>query len=387
MQRSTSDVLDSFSNGLLMVGLAVALSVAWYLSYRGNLTERAAFSYHVAVTNAQRDIAALRDSLPEADAVSPALAQAQVNDDAHYVNAAAQDQRERVVPLASPLSAQDIDRLSTDLDEREHLAAARFDQSVRSNLEMRDFSFASFALLGAIFIAVRSRLRRSVREGRALVDRLQRAFMSRHRVLPNIDVGTVLLSATRGSHIGGDMYDVFCGTNGYGYLLVADVSGKGIDAAVDTAFIKYTVRALFNQMPDPGRIISTFSSMYAQTIANPESFVVLFLAVVNVETCEITYASAGHEPAFVRHDGTVTKLPATGPIVGIDAEAIYGTLPLPLAQDDHLVLATDGLTETRDRKGRLLGADGVALWLAEIDGSAQEVADRLVRRLRKRSGN
>jgi serine phosphatase RsbU (regulator of sigma subunit) len=58
---------------------------------------------------------------------------------------------------------------------------------------------------------------------------------------------------------------------------------------------------------------------------------------------------------------------------------------LQLQAGDALVITTDGLTESRDARGNLLGSDGVALWLAEMRGSAQSMADAIVRRLRKRS--
>jgi serine phosphatase RsbU (regulator of sigma subunit) len=389
MQRSPGGPVQTLLNGTLVLGLAIGLSVAWYLSYRGNLAAHGAFAYELAVAAAQRDAAALRDASddPADDASRAPAAQTLLVDDLRRMSALAREPAQRAPVFAFPAQTADLDRLLRDLDDRAHLASVRFDGIAKGNLASRDLTFGIFALIGAILVLVRARLHRRVQEGRALVDRLQRAFMSRHRVLPNIDVGTVLLSATRGSNIGGDMYDVFCGTGGYGYLLIADVSGKGIDAAVDTAFIKYTVRALFNQVPDPGRILTLFSGMYAQTIANPESFVVLFLAVVDVETCAITYASAGHEPAFLCHGSDVRPLEATGPIIGIDPDAVYETQPMPLADDGYLVLSTDGLTETRDRKGVLLGAEGLAQWLSHVEGSAQQVADRLVRRLRKRSRN
>jgi len=386
MQRAVHGPVQTLLNGTLLLGLTIALSVAWYISYRGDSSVRAAFAYHSAVAAAQRDAALLRGA-GSAAPTENAAAQTALEDDLRRVTALADDQAERAPAFSSPATAADLDALQRDLDDRAHLAALRFDRVSKSDLATGDLSLGLFALVGALFVLVRARLHRRVAEGKALVDRLQRAFMSRHRVLPNIDVGTILLSATRGSNIGGDMYDVFCGPDGYGYVLVADVSGKGIDAAVDTAFVKYTIRALFKQTPDPGRIVTLFSGMYAQTITNPESFVVLFLAVVDVNTCAVTYASAGHEPAFVCTGEQVHQLPVTGPIIGIDPTAVYETEPVPLRDGEHLVLATDGLTETRDRRGVLLGADGVSRWLGKIDGSAQEVADQLIRRLRKRSGN
>jgi sigma-B regulation protein RsbU (phosphoserine phosphatase) len=169
-------------------------------------------------------------------------------------------------------------------------------------------------------------------------------------------------------------------------FLVADVSGKGIDAAVDTALIKYTIRTLFYEESDPGRILSTFAQIYTRTSENPEVFIVLFLAVVDLQDGSVRYASAGHEPAWVVRGREVTILPPTGPIVGIRVDEGYETRALALAAGEGLVISTDGLTESRDARGDLLGADGVGRWLTDLDGSsAQAMAEALVRRLRRRS--
>jgi sigma-B regulation protein RsbU (phosphoserine phosphatase) len=168
-------------------------------------------------------------------------------------------------------------------------------------------------------------------------------------------------------------------------FMVADVSGKGIDAAVDTALIKYSLRTLLREDGDPGRALSKFGALYAQSAENPESFVVIFLGVIDLDTGTVRYASAGHEPAWAVFGRTVRALQPTGPIVGIDADAEYETHTILLRPGDGIVVSTDGLTESRDPKGQLLGAEGVARWLGEIEGDAQTVADTMVERLRARS--
>ena len=125
------------------------------------------------------------------------------------------------------------------------------------NRRTRDLSNALFLLVALLFALLVGRLRRTIEEGRLLVERLQRAFIAQRRELPNIDLGSVLISATRGSNVGGDTHDAFTLDGEYGMFLVADVSGKGIDAAVDTALIKYTIRTLFSEERDPGTVSYT----------------------------------------------------------------------------------------------------------------------------------
>ena len=116
-----------------------------------------------------------------------------------------------------------------------------------------------------------------------------------------------------------------------------------------------------------------------------ETFIVLFLAVANLDDGTVRYASAGHEPAWAIVGQDITTLPPTGPIVSSELTAAFETHELHLSPGDALVIATDGLTESRDARGQLLGANGVVVWLSELRGSAQSMADAIVRRLRRRS--
>jgi hypothetical protein len=161
--------------------------------------------------------------------------------------------------------------------------------------------------------------------------------------------------------VGGDTHDALTLDRKHALFLVADVSGKGIDAAVDTALIKYTMRTLFSEETDPGRLLEKFAAIYERTAENPETFVVLFVAVVDLADGTVRYASAGHEPAWAVRGGSVETLPPTGPIVGIENDEGYGTATF------------------------FLGAEGVRAWLADLTGTAQARADAVVRRLRRRS--
>jgi sigma-B regulation protein RsbU (phosphoserine phosphatase) len=81
----------------------------------------------------------------------------------------------------------------------------------------------------------------------------------------------------------------------------------------------------------------------------------------------------------------VVVLPPTGSIVNAELPTDFKTRELHLQPGDALVIATDGLTESRDARGQQLGASGVSIWLSELSGSAQTMADAIVRRLRRRS--
>lgn len=373
----------------MVLGLLVAFAFAVYLSYNGSASLVDDFGYQSAVVAAQRDAAILSSEKFDIGAPPEVLAPDYrlLRHDLSIVDSNAKDVAERA-PALEPLSTRaDFERLTEDLLKRQAAGAGRFAATVHRNESTRDLSNAIFAFVAVLFAVIVGRLRRAVDEGRDMVERLQRAFISTRRSLPHVDIGSVLISATRGSNVGGDTYDAFTFDGRYGVFLVADVSGKGIDAAVDTALIKYTIRTLFSEDQDPARILTKFASIYAQTAENPETFVVLFLAVVDLDDGTLRYASAGHEPAWVVRGRTVEQLPVTGSIVGLAREETYVTNMIPLVPGDALVVSTDGLTESRDARGNLLGAENVRAWLGDLSGSAQRMADSVVRRLRKRSSS
>jgi len=291
----------------------------------------------------------------------------------------------RAPRFAFPAARRDYETLTAELERLQELGQARFDATVADNLSSRNLSNALFAFVALLFVVIVGRLRRTVERGRSLVERLQRAFIARRRDIAGVEVGSVLLSSTRGASVGGDTHDAFTLDGRFAMFLVADVSGKGIDAAVDTALIKYSIRTLFVDDQDPGSIISRFARMYVASAEHAESFIALFLAILDLQDGTVRYASAGHEPAWAIFGQDVVSLATTGPIVSAALAPEFETRVLHLHPGDTLVIATDGLTESRDARGKMLGTAGVAVWLSELRGTPQADAEAIVRRIRRRS--
>jgi serine phosphatase RsbU (regulator of sigma subunit) len=372
---------------ILLFGLLGAFGYATYLSYWAGVDISSAFAYQSAVVSAQRD-----SELLEVEPHDRGSSRANLRpyekllaSDLDRITAIAQARQERAPRFTFPARRSDYEQLTEKLATLEHLGQARFANTARANGRTRDLSNALFAIVALLFAALSSRLRATIEQGRSIVERLQRAFISRRRAIPNLDLGSVLLSATQGSNVGGDVYDAFTFDNRTAMFFVGDVSGKGIDAAVDTALIKYSLRALYTFESDPGAMLRRFANIYEKSAENPESFIVLFLATIDLVDGTVRYASAGHEPAWSIVDRKVVRLPPTGPILGVVPDAKYETRTLRLRHGDALVVTTDGLTESRDSQGELLGADAVSHWLAELGGEAQKIANGIVRRIRRRS--
>jgi len=178
------------------------------------------------------------------------------------------------------------------------------------------------------------------------------------------------------SYIGGDFFDLFpLGPQTMG-VVMADVSGKGLKAAVQTALLKYTLRAFALENPDaPSRVLARVNDVLCSPMSSHDGFVTLFYAVLDTRTGAMVYANAGHEPPLRRSAAARTVLPlppcdglALGAVGGVDYEECRDAL----APGDLLLLYTDGLTEARADDGAFLGLEGLAALLPRPDVTAAE---------------
>jgi sigma-B regulation protein RsbU (phosphoserine phosphatase) len=293
------------------------------------------------------------------------------------------DKRNKLFSDYETRIAGDVRTLLQDANE----AFARSTQAQLARTSyVRAFWLLLFGLLAILFNAVRSRVNLELDEERTTTEILQRAFRSETVPLRNCEVGTAYSSASRHAAVGGDVFDVHLLSNGVALLIIADVSGKGIDAAVLTAFIKFTIRSIALRQTDPGAILAEFNEAFSRSVRNPYLFVSMFVGLLDTTSLQLQYASAGHDSAFLRRSNTVQQLAVTGPVLGVMDEP-YETRKLALQLGDTLVLATDGLTEARDRSGQLLHEAGAMRLIDRAPLAAQALADALVGQVRAIAGN
>ena len=174
--------------------------------------------------------------------------------------------------------------------------------------------------------------------------------------------------------IGGDFYDLFSLGGPLLGLVLADVSGKGLKAAVQTAMLKYTLRGFAFETPrSPGEVLARVNDVLCSPMSSHDGFVTVFYGVLNTSTGEIVYSSAGHEPPLHRalSTGVVQPLPAgDGLALGVVPGGPYSEDRAFLAPGDLLLLYTDGLTEARAENGDFLELDGLARLIPAADVSA-----------------
>jgi len=188
-----------------------------------------------------------------------------------------------------------------------------------------------------------------------------------------IELATAYYPALEEAELGGDFYDVNVLPNGLVGLLVADVSGKGLAAAVHTATAKYALQGFAYEDPDPGRVLSRLSAVLYDN-SNTDKFITAFYAVVEPDTGRMVYANAGHPQPIIRHyDGSTEWLHiASGPPLGVSRHPEYIVQELQLIENDILVSYTDGVIEAR--KGSLwFGAEGLEAIMKKGDYSPGDI--------------
>jgi len=167
-------------------------------------------------------------------------------------------------------------------------------------------------------------------------------------VLPGLSLASSYRAGMEEAHVGGDYYDAFTLPDGRVALVIADVSGKGLSAAVQTATVKYSLRAFAAEAAAPRLVLTRLNKTLCSDLSGlGDHFVTLFYAVFDPASGRLAWGSAGHETVLIkRAAGGVSVLEANNPILGL-ADYTYEQAGDVLAPGDALVLFTDGLTEAR----------------------------------------
>jgi sigma-B regulation protein RsbU (phosphoserine phosphatase) len=187
--------------------------------------------------------------------------------------------------------------------------------------------------------------------------------------LQSFDIGHAYHPALQEAQVGGDIYDAFPLPDGRVALLMADVSGKGLLAAVQTTMLKNMLRAYAFEDPDPLTVFTRLNQSL-HYYADPELFVTAFYGVLCPTTGVLTYSNAGHDCPLLYSAGEAfsTALDTTGIALGMDAASVYASRRVDLAPGDVLLLYTDGVTEARGN-AQFFGRERLEELLSQVAGS------------------
>jgi len=223
---------------------------------------------------------------------------------------------------------------------------------------------------------VEAQLAAAALKNERIAETLQRSMLQESPTdkFPGVQVQTLYKAALNEAEVGGDFFDAFAMLGDKVALVVGDVSGKGLVAAGRTAEVKYALRAFLHDCSAPeialGHLNDFICDTHSMDVDNGEAFIVLALAVLDRNTGEVTFSSAGAEPTLVlRGSGCTEGVEIIGYPLGIQRQATYLAKSLILKPGETLLMATDGITEARHGM-EFLGCEGMAALTEKAGPSA-----------------
>ncbi|MBC8136335.1 MAG: SpoIIE family protein phosphatase, partial [Fibrella sp.] len=237
------------------------------------------------------------------------------------------------------------------------------------------------------------KIMRDLTERRRLEEELKAALDKQNRVMetlqnsllmvpppdafPGLAIKPLYESASDDTLVGGDFFDTFALAEDTIALVVGDATGHGIEAVMYTSEVKFALRVLLREYPNPAVAMERLNAFLVdKTRLDPSrtgnSYIALAVCVVDTRAQELSCAWAGIEPPFVLRADTdeVTELmECGGPLLGVDVGVEYRAQRVSLGVGDVLAMSSDGLTEARRRnnQGRIefFGYDGLTAAVRE----------------------
>lgn len=231
-------------------------------------------------------------------------------------------------------------------------------------------------------------LKRYIAEAAARIDReLEFARSIQHAAIPSVfppypghSEFEIFATMDTAREVGGDFYDFyFVGENRLGFL-IADVSGKGIPAAMFMMTAKTIIKGYAESGIPVDEVFTTANKKLCES-NDTGMFVTAWMGVLDLTTGKVDFANAGHNPPLVRHgDGTFTYLRSRPGLVLAGMEGIrYRRNELMLAPGDEIYLYTDGVTEATDANEALYGEERLQVLMNRLHGCSGEEVCRAVR--------
>lgn len=285
--------------------------------------------------------------------------------------------RNQQVMLVEDLAAQDPPLWSSDWLDREGFKAAAMIPLVANDVA-----------IGALVIDSRSKRRFSEVEVRFLQlmantaalaiekARLHQKDLQRQRIEEELEVSRHIQMSMLPSEppridgwefaayfeaarqVGGDFYDLFSlpGEPGRLAVVIADVSDKGVPAAIFMALSRTTIRNIALRGRAPAEVLS-WANRYIQEDSQSDMFLSAFYAELNTHTGQLIYANAGHNPPFLwrRAESRFHRLPPSSPILGVLPDLDVRVSAVDLDVGDALILYTDGVTEALNSENNEYG--------------------------------
>jgi sigma-B regulation protein RsbU (phosphoserine phosphatase) len=247
---------------------------------------------------------------------------------------------------------------------------------------LRSEPFGTLILLGSLgYVAAQQTLSRdrhlnAIRQELNIAMQLQRATLPEH--LPASDHFQVVTRYLPMTAVAGDMYDFLVADEHQVGLLIADVSGHGIAAALICSMVKLASSISAAHAKDPSELLSRMNAILCGNTQG--QFVTAAYAYINTKSEEMYYSAAGHPPMLVLRHGRVSAIEANGLLLAAFPFAQYKTITYPLEPGDRILLYTDGIVESADAGQNEFGRDRLCALLENTaKSSLSETADIIIK--------
>jgi len=210
-----------------------------------------------------------------------------------------------------------------------------------------------------------------------VASKMQQSILPTH--FPESPVYQMFAHMEPARSVGGDFFDVVALENDRIGMTVADVSDKGVPAALFMMSTRTLIKGAAIGSAGPGDVLREVNNLLYED-NETEMFVTVLYAEYNPETGEFVYASGGHDPPLlVQPDGSSTSLPLTGGIaLGLLPDLEYRQNSVTLEPGETIVLYTDGVSEAMTSDEQEFGLGRLRAALAADSGESAEAANRVV---------
>ncbi|SJM96167.1 PAS domain S-box (fragment) [Crenothrix polyspora] len=187
------------------------------------------------------------------------------------------------------------------------------------------------------------------------------------------------------NQVGGDYFDYFFRTDNQLDMVIADVSGHSFAPALFMVAARSAIRTYSNNIESPAHIIDTLNRFLFKDLDNTDFFITLFYLQYDIARHALRFANAGHPPPLLVNAGQTQcqRLDADGLILGVREQVLFEEKVLPVAQNDVLLVYTDGLTEAENSEGEFFGLERVSdIFTQHSQQTPQDIIDALLSELK-----
>lgn len=189
--------------------------------------------------------------------------------------------------------------------------------------------------------------------------------------MSGLDIWGQCMSA---AHVGGDYYDFYQRDDQTIDILIADVSGHSVGAALIMAEARTLLRASIHRATSSSSIMQLLNTQLYDDLTRAELFITMFYAKYNSATGRLSYANAGHNHPLISRPGdkSCMEIDAEGLIIGVKPSVVYEERWIDLQRGDLVLFYTDGLCEAANQEGEMFGSERVCSHL----NSVQQLSSR-----------